>query len=196
MVTVLLPSPSGVVDSPGHQHIVAVGLGAQAVQHRQADLGLVPAVGLQLAGQQADLLGQLLHRLGGLRPRDLDAAQGNFDRAITSHQHHRLPLRGNSCVATFTVRSLKVNRKMAGKVVDEVSRLNEDPRVHGVYLHLPPSLLTRRVLGTLAPEKDVVDEVSRLNEDPRVHGVYLHLPPSLLTRRVLGTLAPEKDVDG
>ena len=39
--------------------------------------------------------------------------------------------------------------------MDELSKLNEDPRVHGVCLHLAPPLLTGRVLGSLAPEKDV-----------------------------------------
>lgn len=41
------------------------------------------------------------------------------------------------------------------KIVEEVLKLNEDPRVHGVYLHLPPASLTGRVLNTLKPEKDV-----------------------------------------
>ena len=63
-------------DSPGHQHQVPVGLGLQAFQQGELHLGLVAAVGLQLAGQQADLLGQLLHRLGGLGPRDLDVTGG------------------------------------------------------------------------------------------------------------------------
>lgn len=34
-------------------------------------------------------------------------------------------------------------------------KLNEDPKVHGVYLHLPPALLTGRLLNTIKPEKDV-----------------------------------------
>lgn len=41
------------------------------------------------------------------------------------------------------------------QIVEEVLKLNEDPRVHGVYLHLPPASLTSRVLNTLKPEKDV-----------------------------------------
>uniref|UniRef100_A0A8C4Z615 formate--tetrahydrofolate ligase n=1 Tax=Gadus morhua TaxID=8049 RepID=A0A8C4Z615_GADMO len=41
------------------------------------------------------------------------------------------------------------------RIVDELSKLNEDPRVRGVYLHLAPALLTGRVISTLAPEKDV-----------------------------------------
>uniref|UniRef100_A0A8C5FHA6 formate--tetrahydrofolate ligase n=1 Tax=Gadus morhua TaxID=8049 RepID=A0A8C5FHA6_GADMO len=43
----------------------------------------------------------------------------------------------------------------SSKIVDELSKLNEDPRVRGVYLHLAPALLTGRVISTLAPEKDV-----------------------------------------
>uniref|UniRef100_A0A673ZDI0 formate--tetrahydrofolate ligase n=1 Tax=Salmo trutta TaxID=8032 RepID=A0A673ZDI0_SALTR len=41
------------------------------------------------------------------------------------------------------------------EIIEEVLKLNEDPRVHGVYLHLPPASLTSRVLNTLRPEKDV-----------------------------------------
>lgn len=41
------------------------------------------------------------------------------------------------------------------KIIEEVLKLNEDPRVHGVYLHLPPACLTSRVLNTIKPEKDV-----------------------------------------
>ncbi|CAL8394177.1 unnamed protein product [Gadus morhua 'NCC'] len=82
---------------------------------------------------------------------------------------------------------LEVNRKMAGKIglnvaqicltkdctedeiVDELSKLNEDPRVRGVYLHLAPALLTGRVISTLAPEKDV-DGVADLNMGRLVRG--------------------------
>ncbi|KAJ3607000.1 hypothetical protein NHX12_026515 [Muraenolepis orangiensis] len=64
---------------------------------------------------------------------------------------------------------LEVNRKMAGKIIDEVWKLNEDPRVHGVCLHLPSSLLTGRVLGSLAPEKDV-DGMTDLNMGRLVRG--------------------------
>ncbi|KAJ8009578.1 hypothetical protein DPEC_G00090330 [Dallia pectoralis] len=83
--------------------------------------------------------------------------------------------------------SLEINKKMAGKVglnltqiclprectedeiVEEVLKLNEDPRVHGVYLHLPPVFLTSRVLNTLNPEKDI-DGVSDLNVGRLVRG--------------------------
>lgn len=41
------------------------------------------------------------------------------------------------------------------QVVEEVLRLNEDPNVHGVFLCLPPSSLSRRVLDSIKPEKDV-----------------------------------------
>ncbi|KAG7239205.1 hypothetical protein INR49_029957 [Caranx melampygus] len=75
---------------------------------------------------------------------------------------------------------LEINKKIAGKIglnitqiclakecsedeiVEEVLKLNEDPRVHGVYLHLPPAALTSRVLDTLKPEKDI-DGMSDLN---------------------------------
>ncbi|XP_038818236.1 monofunctional C1-tetrahydrofolate synthase, mitochondrial isoform X1 [Salvelinus namaycush] len=84
-------------------------------------------------------------------------------------------------------RLLEINKKMAGKIglniiqiclprectedeiIEEVLKLNEDPRVHGVYLHLPPTSLTSRVLNTLRPEKDV-DGVSDLNVGRLVRG--------------------------
>uniref|UniRef100_A0A8C7QPE9 formate--tetrahydrofolate ligase n=1 Tax=Oncorhynchus mykiss TaxID=8022 RepID=A0A8C7QPE9_ONCMY len=55
------------------------------------------------------------------------------------------------------------------EIIEEVLKLNEDPRVHGVYLHLPPASLTSRVLNTLRPEKDV-DGVSDLNVGRLVRG--------------------------
>ncbi|XP_045917592.1 monofunctional C1-tetrahydrofolate synthase, mitochondrial isoform X1 [Micropterus dolomieu] len=55
------------------------------------------------------------------------------------------------------------------EIVEEVLKLNEDPRVHGVYLHLPPASLTSRVLNTLKPEKDV-DGISDLNLGRLVRG--------------------------
>uniref|UniRef100_UPI003AAF7A86 monofunctional C1-tetrahydrofolate synthase, mitochondrial n=1 Tax=Centroberyx gerrardi TaxID=166262 RepID=UPI003AAF7A86 len=82
---------------------------------------------------------------------------------------------------------LEINKKMAGKIglnitqiclpkecsedeiLEEVLKLNEDPRVHGVYLHLPPASLTSRVLNTLKPEKDV-DGISDLNMGRLVRG--------------------------
>ncbi|XP_064847365.1 monofunctional C1-tetrahydrofolate synthase, mitochondrial isoform X1 [Oncorhynchus masou masou] len=84
-------------------------------------------------------------------------------------------------------RLLELNKKMAGKIglnvtqiclprectedeiIEEVLKLNEDPRVHGVYLHLPPASLTSRVLNTIRPEKDV-DGVSDLNVGRLVRG--------------------------
>ncbi|XP_039980878.1 monofunctional C1-tetrahydrofolate synthase, mitochondrial isoform X2 [Xiphias gladius] len=82
---------------------------------------------------------------------------------------------------------LEINKKMAGKIglnitqiclakecsedeiVEEVLKLNEDPRVHGVYLHLPLASLTSRVLDTLKPEKDI-DGISDLNMGRLVRG--------------------------
>ncbi|XP_077365949.1 monofunctional C1-tetrahydrofolate synthase, mitochondrial [Festucalex cinctus] len=55
------------------------------------------------------------------------------------------------------------------EVVEEVLKLNEDPRVHGVYLHLPPASLTSRVLDTLKPEKDT-DGITYLNMGRLVQG--------------------------
>uniref|UniRef100_A0A8D3DS84 formate--tetrahydrofolate ligase n=1 Tax=Scophthalmus maximus TaxID=52904 RepID=A0A8D3DS84_SCOMX len=48
------------------------------------------------------------------------------------------------------------------EIVEELLKLNEDPRVHGVYLHLPQASLTSRVLDTLKPEKDI-DGITDLN---------------------------------
>ncbi|MEQ2227669.1 hypothetical protein ILYODFUR_000663, partial [Ilyodon furcidens] len=82
---------------------------------------------------------------------------------------------------------LEVNKKTAGKIglnvshiclvkncsedeiVEELLKLNDDPRVHGVFLHLPPTSLTSRVLNTLKPEKDV-DGISDLNIGRLVRG--------------------------
>ncbi|XP_037541413.1 monofunctional C1-tetrahydrofolate synthase, mitochondrial [Nematolebias whitei] len=68
---------------------------------------------------------------------------------------------------------LEVNKKIASKIgltvtqmcltnecseddiVAELLKLNSDPKVHGIYLHLPPAFLTSRVLNMLSPEKDV-----------------------------------------
>uniref|UniRef100_A0A8C9VZ60 formate--tetrahydrofolate ligase n=1 Tax=Scleropages formosus TaxID=113540 RepID=A0A8C9VZ60_SCLFO len=41
------------------------------------------------------------------------------------------------------------------EVTDEVLKLNEDPKVHGLVLHLPTALLSGRVLNSISPEKDV-----------------------------------------
>ncbi|RXN26588.1 monofunctional C1-tetrahydrofolate mitochondrial [Labeo rohita] len=75
---------------------------------------------------------------------------------------------------------LEVNKKMAGKiglnvmqiclprqcieeeVIEEILRLNEDPRVHGIFLHLPQSFLSKSVRNAIKPQKDV-DGVSDLN---------------------------------
>ncbi|KAM9840638.1 monofunctional C1-tetrahydrofolate synthase, mitochondrial [Aulostomus maculatus] len=82
---------------------------------------------------------------------------------------------------------LEINKKMAGKnginitqiclakdvsedeIIEEVLKLNEDPSVHGVYLHLPPASLTSKVLSTLNPEKDI-DGISLLNMGRLVQG--------------------------
>uniref|UniRef100_A0A667YAA9 Monofunctional C1-tetrahydrofolate synthase, mitochondrial n=1 Tax=Myripristis murdjan TaxID=586833 RepID=A0A667YAA9_9TELE len=82
---------------------------------------------------------------------------------------------------------LEINEKMAGKIglsitqiclpkectedeiLEEILKLNEDPRVHGVCLHLPPASLTSRVLNTIKPEKDV-DGISDLNMGRLVRG--------------------------
>ncbi|XP_069014299.1 monofunctional C1-tetrahydrofolate synthase, mitochondrial [Embiotoca jacksoni] len=82
---------------------------------------------------------------------------------------------------------LEINKKMAGKIglnitqiclakecsedeiVEELLKLNEDPRVHGVYLHLPAASLTSRVLNTLAPGKDV-DGISDLSLGRLIRG--------------------------
>uniref|UniRef100_A0AAQ5ZVT0 Monofunctional C1-tetrahydrofolate synthase, mitochondrial n=1 Tax=Amphiprion ocellaris TaxID=80972 RepID=A0AAQ5ZVT0_AMPOC len=82
---------------------------------------------------------------------------------------------------------LQINKKMAGKIglnvthicltkgcsedeiVEELLKLNDDPRVHGVFLHLPSTSLTSRVLNALKPEKDV-DGITDLNMGRLVRG--------------------------
>uniref|UniRef100_A0A3P8TIP4 formate--tetrahydrofolate ligase n=1 Tax=Amphiprion percula TaxID=161767 RepID=A0A3P8TIP4_AMPPE len=55
------------------------------------------------------------------------------------------------------------------QIVEELLKLNDDPRVHGVFLHLPSTSLTSRVLNALKPEKDV-DGVTDLNMGRLVRG--------------------------
>uniref|UniRef100_A0A8D3CNK3 formate--tetrahydrofolate ligase n=1 Tax=Scophthalmus maximus TaxID=52904 RepID=A0A8D3CNK3_SCOMX len=50
--------------------------------------------------------------------------------------------------------------------VKELLKLNEDPRVHGVYLHLPQASLTSRVLDTLKPEKDIDGHIMKSISPP------------------------------
>ncbi|KAM9338878.1 monofunctional C1-tetrahydrofolate synthase, mitochondrial [Symphorus nematophorus] len=100
---------------------------------------------------------------------------------------------------------LEINKKMAARIglnitqiclakecsedeiVEELLKLNEDPRVHGIYLHLPPASVTSRVLNTLKPEKDV-DGISDLNMGRLVRGDLTKgfVPP--LARAVLELL--------
>uniref|UniRef100_A0A8C6KJT4 formate--tetrahydrofolate ligase n=1 Tax=Nothobranchius furzeri TaxID=105023 RepID=A0A8C6KJT4_NOTFU len=54
-------------------------------------------------------------------------------------------------------------------ICKELLKLNNDPKVHGVYLHLPAASLTSRVLGALNPEKDV-DGTTDLNMGRLVRG--------------------------
>ncbi|XP_066533144.1 monofunctional C1-tetrahydrofolate synthase, mitochondrial [Hoplias malabaricus] len=100
---------------------------------------------------------------------------------------------------------LEMNKKMAGKVglntmhiclprhcteeevIDEVLRLNEDPSIHGVFLCLPPSFLSRRIINTIKPEKDV-DGVSDLNVGRLVSGALSEGLPSPIAGAVLELL--------
>ncbi|XP_060772326.1 monofunctional C1-tetrahydrofolate synthase, mitochondrial isoform X2 [Neoarius graeffei] len=101
---------------------------------------------------------------------------------------------------------LDINKKMARKVglnvtqiclrshctqeevIEEVLRLNEDPQVHGVFLCLPPSLLSRAVLNSLNPEKDV-DGISDLNVGRLVSGALSEGFLSPVTGAVMELLA-------
>ncbi|XP_034435067.1 monofunctional C1-tetrahydrofolate synthase, mitochondrial [Hippoglossus hippoglossus] len=100
---------------------------------------------------------------------------------------------------------LEINKKMAGKIglnitqlclaeecsedeiIEEVLKLNEDPRVHGVYLHLPPASLTSRVLDALKPEKDI-DGITDLNVGRLVRGDLSKGFVSPMARAVLDLL--------
>uniref|UniRef100_A0AAX7T8K0 formate--tetrahydrofolate ligase n=1 Tax=Astatotilapia calliptera TaxID=8154 RepID=A0AAX7T8K0_ASTCA len=53
--------------------------------------------------------------------------------------------------------------------VKELLKLNDDPKVHGIYLHLPPASITSRVLNTLKPEKDI-EGISDLNMGRLIRG--------------------------
>ncbi|XP_016094653.1 LOW QUALITY PROTEIN: monofunctional C1-tetrahydrofolate synthase, mitochondrial-like [Sinocyclocheilus grahami] len=100
---------------------------------------------------------------------------------------------------------LKVNKKMAGKiglnvmqiclphqcreeeVIEEILRLNEDSRVHGIFLHLPQSFLSKSVRNAIKPQKDV-DGVSDLK------GQTVHLDAPLVGKMavLLGLEGPLK----
>uniref|UniRef100_A0A8C2D9J3 formate--tetrahydrofolate ligase n=1 Tax=Cyprinus carpio TaxID=7962 RepID=A0A8C2D9J3_CYPCA len=45
------------------------------------------------------------------------------------------------------------------EVIDEILRLNEDSRVHGIFLHLPQSFLSRSVRNAIKPQKDVDGDI-------------------------------------
>ncbi|XP_058880106.1 monofunctional C1-tetrahydrofolate synthase, mitochondrial-like isoform X2 [Acipenser ruthenus] len=55
------------------------------------------------------------------------------------------------------------------EVVDEILKLNEDSKVHGLVLHLPEATQTCKVLNTVKMEKDV-DGVSDINVGRLVQG--------------------------
>uniref|UniRef100_A0A8C5I6U1 formate--tetrahydrofolate ligase n=1 Tax=Gouania willdenowi TaxID=441366 RepID=A0A8C5I6U1_GOUWI len=78
------------------------------------------------------------------------------------------------------------------EILEELLKLNDDPRVHGVYLHLPPAALTNRVLNSLKPEKDV-DGISDWNTGKLVRGPLStgFVPP--LASAVLHLLENQED---
>ncbi|XP_023692733.2 monofunctional C1-tetrahydrofolate synthase, mitochondrial isoform X1 [Paramormyrops kingsleyae] len=88
---------------------------------------------------------------------------------------------------------------MEDEIMEEIQRLNEDPKVHGVILHLPHASLTSCVLNAIAPDKDV-EGVTDLNLGRLVRGDLKDsfVPPfasavmELLER--LGLCAPGKSV--
>ncbi|KAK3517044.1 hypothetical protein QTP70_033834, partial [Hemibagrus guttatus] len=101
---------------------------------------------------------------------------------------------------------LDINKKMAGKVglnvmqiclpsrctqeevIEEVLRLNEDPNIHGVFLCLPPSFLSRSLINSIKPEKDT-DGVSDLNLGRLVSGAVSEGFLSPVTGAVVELLA-------
>uniref|UniRef100_A0A8C1YTY9 formate--tetrahydrofolate ligase n=1 Tax=Cyprinus carpio TaxID=7962 RepID=A0A8C1YTY9_CYPCA len=46
------------------------------------------------------------------------------------------------------------------QVIEEILRLNEDSRVHGIFLHLPQSFLSKSVRNAIKPQKDVMVKVT------------------------------------
>ncbi|KAK1796092.1 hypothetical protein P4O66_009180, partial [Electrophorus voltai] len=83
-----------------------------------------------------------------------------------------LPLGWPECDADMSATALRRGGAwacVALQVMDEVQRLNEDPAVHAVLLALPPSILSRRLLNTIKPEKDV-DGLSDLNVGRMISG--------------------------
>lgn len=41
------------------------------------------------------------------------------------------------------------------QVIEEILRLNEDSRVHGIFLHLPQTFLSKSVRNAIKSQKDV-----------------------------------------
>ncbi|XP_058880107.1 monofunctional C1-tetrahydrofolate synthase, mitochondrial-like isoform X3 [Acipenser ruthenus] len=81
------------------------------------------------------------------------------------------------------------------EVVDEILKLNEDSKVHGLVLHLPEATQTCKVLNTVKMEKDV-DGVSDINVGRLVQGDVSEcfVPP--LARAVTELLEePNRDVE-
>uniref|UniRef100_A0A8C1U547 formate--tetrahydrofolate ligase n=1 Tax=Cyprinus carpio TaxID=7962 RepID=A0A8C1U547_CYPCA len=74
------------------------------------------------------------------------------------------------------------------EVIEEILRLNEDSRVHGIFLHLPQSFLSKSVRNAIKPQKDV-DGVSDLNVGRVVLGDQRHGFASPVAGAVLEMLA-------
>ncbi|EMP35246.1 Monofunctional C1-tetrahydrofolate synthase [Chelonia mydas] len=63
----------------------------------------------------------------------------------------------------------EINQNFAKEIVGEILRLNEDPTVHGVALHLSENAYSNKILNAVKPEKDV-DGVSDVNLGRLVRG--------------------------
>uniref|UniRef100_A0A8C3XVM4 formate--tetrahydrofolate ligase n=1 Tax=Chelydra serpentina TaxID=8475 RepID=A0A8C3XVM4_CHESE len=66
-------------------------------------------------------------------------------------------------------KSKQANLSKSKQIVGEILRLNEDPTVHGVALHLSENAYSNKILNAVKPEKDV-DGVSDVNLGRLVRG--------------------------
>ncbi|XP_043399089.1 monofunctional C1-tetrahydrofolate synthase, mitochondrial isoform X4 [Chelonia mydas] len=83
------------------------------------------------------------------------------------------------------------------EIVGEILRLNEDPTVHGVALHLSENAYSNKILNAVKPEKDV-DGVSDVNLGRLVRGDTYNCsvsPTASAVMELLGKIAVET-IDG
>ncbi|NWU88990.1 C1TM protein, partial [Upupa epops] len=91
---------------------------------------------------------------------------------IQAHNDHLIQERNKNFAKEVGLRVVHICLPMDSskdEIVNEISRLNEDPNVQGLALDLPDSLYSSKILNTVKPEKDV-DGLSDVNLGRLVRG--------------------------